>query len=407
MLNKTIGSIFILIGSAIGAGMLALPIVGAQAGFYYSSILLVLIWILMTLTALLTLEVNLAFDSYRNSFSTMARATLGRSGQIIAWIAYLFLLYATTASYIAGNTSLLDELLRSFLHIKIPAQVNAIMFTIVFGSAVFLSTRAVDYFSRVLLTVKGILLVIMLAALLPYVDIQKIHTQEYSSSYLLIAAPIFLNAFGFHFVIPSISNYCHKQVNVLRRVIIISTTIPLIIYIIWLFVAFGIIPIHGDLSFASVAEEHSSVGRFVHVLGMIVNNKYVWFGVNGFSNIAMTTSFLGVSLGLFDFLADGLKRANNHFGRMQTSLLTFIPPLLFALFYKDAFIVALEYSAFFAVVLEIFLPALMVYKLRLDKKLQSPYRVPINSKLMLVVLMVIGCALMLIIIANRLGLFLH
>ena len=117
----------------------------------------------------------------------------------------------------------------------------------------------------------------------------------------------------------------------------------------------------------------------------------------------MTTSFLGVSLGLFDFLADGFKRKDDRFGRFQTTLLTFIPPLAFALFFPSGFILALEYSALFAIILEIFLPSLMVYKLRRSSTLKSPYRFFMNSTVAAIFFILIGIALIGIIVTDRLG----
>ena len=404
MLNRMIGSIFILIGSAIGAGMLALPLVGASAGFVHSTILLILIWLLMTLTALLILETCLAFEPNHNNFSTMARTTLGRPGQIITWFSFLLLLYATTAAYIDGSSSLIDELFTRIFHIISVPWLNAVGYTVLFGGAVFLGTRTVDYCVRLLLSAKGILLFVTLLILIPHVDINKLRLQTGTLKYVWLAAPIFLNAFGLHFVIPSITTYCERNTKVLTKVIIISTTIPLFVYIIWLLVTFGIIPLAGNLSFTTIHQQHTSVGGLIYTLGMLSYNKYILFFVNSFSDIAMTTSFLGVALGLFDFLADGLNRSNSYFGRFQTALITFLPPLLFVLFYQHGFILALEYSAFFAVILEVFLPAFMVYKLRKSTFLHSPYRVPCNSRLLLFFLSLIGFLLIAIIITDRLHL---
>ncbi len=44
-----------------------------------------------------------------------------------------------------------------------------------------------------------------------------------------------------------------------------------------------------------------------------------------FADLALATSFLGVSLGLFDYLADLFQRRNNAVGRLQTGLITFLP----------------------------------------------------------------------------------
>ena len=62
MNNKFIGSILIVIGTIIGGGMLALPMVGAPVGSFVAIGVLTAMWVLMTITGLLVLEVNLSFN---------------------------------------------------------------------------------------------------------------------------------------------------------------------------------------------------------------------------------------------------------------------------------------------------------------------------------------------------------
>ncbi|NYY76982.1 hypothetical protein DMI62_19975 [Escherichia coli] len=47
------------------------------------------------------------------------------------------------------------------------------------------------------------------------------------------------------------------------------------------------------------------------------------------ADLALATSFLGVALGLFDYLADLFQRSNTVGGRLQTGAITFLPPLAF------------------------------------------------------------------------------
>ncbi|MDF2939666.1 MAG: tyrosine-specific transport protein [Gammaproteobacteria bacterium] len=390
---QIIGSALILIGTAIGAGMLALPLISAQAGFIPALILLIGIWLLMTLTALLVLEVNLAFPINKNNFNTMAMATLGPIGQFAAWLTCLLLLYALTSAYIAGNASLLAQASQTFFNHSLSSDSDAILFTLVFGGIVFISTRSVDIVNRSLISIKGVTLVLILIVLLPHVNTAQLIHQEGSAKYLWAAAPIFLTSFGFHTVIPSLSSYLNKDAKALKNIIVIGAAVPLLIYTLWLICALGIIPLMGSNSFTEIAAQGNSVGNFVGTLDKIVNNHWVSIGVDGFSNIAMTTSFLGVTLGLFDFLADGFKRKNSRAGRLQTALLTFIPPLVFAIYYPKGFIMALGYGAIFVAILEIILPVLMVYKLRQSQSLSSSYRAPIGNGLLIVILL---CGLILI-----------
>src|SRR5437879_6258710 len=106
MNSKTLGSILIVAGTAIGAGMLATPIITAAAGFSYAALLMILLWGIMCISALLVTEATLAFPAGYNGFITMAHATLGRSGQALCWLAFLGLLYALSAAYISGGGSL-------------------------------------------------------------------------------------------------------------------------------------------------------------------------------------------------------------------------------------------------------------------------------------------------------------
>lgn len=374
--GKVIGSTLIVIGTSIGAGMLALPIISAAAGFVPAVLLLIAVWILMTFTGLLLLEATLQFKQYENNFSTMAKATLGIVGQVGAWISCLMLLYALTAAYIAGNTSLMVHLLQS-VGIHSPNWVSSLLFTCVLGSAIFWSASTVDHCNRVLISVKGILLTGSFVFMLPHVNMIHLLSccSGHSSKYLLTAVTIFLCAFGFHNVVPSLVNYIGLEPKALRKIIITGTTITCGIYFLWLLVTLGIMPLYGENSFSMVVKTDGSVGLFIQTLCALLHNKWLYYGINGFANIAMTTSFLGVALGLFDFLADGFHRSNTHFGRFQSALLTFIPPLLFALFYPEGFILALGYASVFVIVITILLPVLFVYQLRKRSASPALYRV--------------------------------
>lgn len=117
---------------------------------------------------------------------------------------------------------------------------------------------------------------------------------------------------------------------------------------------------------------------FVASVAGIAHNSNVSIAVKLFADLALATSFLGVSLGLFDFFADAFKQGDNNQGRVMTALITFIPPLGFALFYPQGFIMALGYAAIALVVLAVFLPVAMVYKQRASTSSDTGYKVRSN-----------------------------
>lgn len=106
MKNRTLGSIFIVAGTTIGAGMLAMPLAAAGVGFGVTLALLVSLWLLMCYTALLLVEVY-QYEAADTGLGTLAKRYLGGHGQWLTGFSMMFLMYALTAAYISGAGELL------------------------------------------------------------------------------------------------------------------------------------------------------------------------------------------------------------------------------------------------------------------------------------------------------------
>ena len=370
---KTLGCILIFAGTAIGAGMLAIPLVTAAVGLPLAMLLLIVCWAVMSLTALLILETNLAFPDGAN-FNTMSRHTIGRGGQLATWISFLLLLYALTAAYVSGGASLLSIAVKLISGATWPHWVNTLAFTIVLGGVVVLGTRSVDYINRGLMTIKGMAFFAIFFLMLPHVDVHNLVSSVKQFPYIWYPLPILITAFGSHIVIPSIRHYVGPDPKRLCLIVVTGCLLPLVIYAFWEIITLGVLPLYGGNSFQTIAARHGSIGDMVLGLRRIVDSNVIAFGVNTFTDVAITTSFLGVTMSLLDFLAEAF-----HFnprklsGRFLASLLTFIPPILFALFYPKGFVMALGYASIFVAILLIILPPLMVRNLRRQSKDQPYY----------------------------------
>ncbi|CAL7960275.1 putative Tyrosine-specific transport protein [Gammaproteobacteria bacterium] len=388
--NKFVGCTMILIGTTIGAGTLALPTASAAAGFTFASILMLFMWALSIITSLMIIEVNLAFPAHACSYNTMAEQTIGIFGKVITWISYLSLLYVITVAYIAGASDTITTTLTPIFGTTAPNWSIAIPFTLILGVAVLWSTKAVDFFNRGLLSLKGFLLIAAITLIMPHIDVNKLIAGQGTeqAKYLWVAAPTFLTAFTYQFVLPSLRIYIGEKSRELKWIVIVGATCSLVVYLLWLAATLGTIPLTGDNSFTSWGQNSGSIGELTRIMTVILNNKLITSFVYGFTNVAMTTSFLGVTLGLFDFLADGFKRPNTRFGRFQTACLTFIPPLLFALLRPKGFEKAVICAATSVAILVIILPALMVYRLRKNPNLKSTYRMPGGNALFVTVLII-------------------
>lgn len=364
--SKLLGGILLVAGTTIGAGMLALPVSTGMAGFIPSLLLLVCYWVYMTFTALLLLEVNLWMKEGTNLIS-MAKMTLGRWGQALSWIVYLFLLYSLTTAYIAGSGPIVNDVIEASFGITLPEWAGSIPLLVIFGFFVYKGMRSVDHANRILMIGLVIAYAAMVIFLTPHVE--KSLLRHIDWGYILVGVSVIATSYGFHIIIPSLTTYLDRDVIKLRRAILIGSAIPLIVYISWEFLALGIIPVHGE---HGIIEGYQKGSNGAHLLTAFLGHSAIAMIARFFSFFAIVTSFLGVSLSLSDFLADGLKIKKTRRGRTLLYLLTFVPPLIVTLVDPRAFLSALEYAGAFGVVLLLgLIPALMVWSGRYVKQLSS------------------------------------
>lgn len=393
MHNKLIGGILLIIGTSIGGGMLALPIATAQLGFINALIFLILCWGMMTAAAFLILEVNL-WHSINSNLISMAKTTLGRFGQIIAWLSYLLLLYALLAAYIAGGSDFLQHLLLTF-HLNLPAELSALLFAGVLSLIVYKGLGSVDYVNRSLMFSKLLTFFLLVICIFPFISIHYLLTLEnvFRLSVILGSTTVILTSFGFAIIVPSLRSYFNNDLFMLRKAILIGSLIPLFCYVLWELIIMGAIPTHGGSGLISMYHSGHSTSSLMSALNHLLNNKLVNFLAKIFTSICFATSFLGVALSLFDFFSDGLQIEKKGIKKLALYGLTFFPPLFIASYYPHVFIMALSYAGVLCAILLILLPAMMAWSGRYIKKCAFGYEVaggkPLLLSLMLIALFII------------------
>ena len=82
---------------------------------------------------------------------------------------------------------------------------------------------------------------------------------------------------------------------------------------------------------------------------------------------AILSSFIGVGLGVFDYLVDLFKFDNGRGGRAKSWAVTFLPPLLLSLLFPFGFLMAIGYAGAVATLWICIIPALLVWKVRAGK----------------------------------------
>ncbi len=352
--SRLIGGILLVSGTTIGAGMLAIPVVSSFGGFFPSFALLFFCWLFFFFTAWILLDVNLAFPGEVNLI-TMVGRSLGPLGKAVCWAAYLLLLYSLTAAYIAGSAPLFLKSIEFVTGKNIPSWAGPLPLLLLFGIFVYLGTRSVDRINRLLMAVLVFSYILLISFLPPHIQPPLLFHADVSAMW--IAVPVLFTSYGFHIIIPTLTTYLDHDVKKLRLTIFLGSLSAFLFYLVWEFFILGTVPLDGLIS----AWRQGETGAFA--LRFIISNPWIGIAASLFSFFAIITSFLGVSLSLSDFLADGLKMKRFTWGREFSCLLTFFPPLLFVYSYPHGFILALQYAGVFVAIVLCILPALMAWKL--------------------------------------------
>ncbi len=359
------GGSLLVAGTAIGGGMLALPVLTAAGGFIPAIFIYVLCWLFMTATGLLLMETVLWSEKEVNIVS-IAKMTLGTPGKIIAWLLYLFLFYSLTIAYVSGGGGLVEDFFESIGKHDYPRWLGPLIFVLIFGPFVAIGAKAVDRINSLLMA--GLILSFLFFVFLGVSHIEFHLLKRSNLSFALLATPVIFTSFGFQGIVPTLTNYLGRNPRRVRNAIVIGSLIPLICYILWEGLILGVITPEGLEEARSLGQ--TAVAPFKKVF------DYPWLFRVGefFAFFALVTSFLGVTLGLLDFLADGLKVKKTAKGRLMLSLLIFGPPLVFAMINPCMFLNALHYAGGLGCALLLgLLPILMAWRGRYTLKYESEY----------------------------------
>ncbi|QBF83417.1 tryptophan permease [Shewanella maritima] len=372
--KSLLGGAMIIAGTTVGAGMFSLPVVGAGMWFGWSLVMLVGIWFCMLMSGLYLLEANLHFKPGA-SFDTLTKETLGQFWRVVNGLSIAFVLYILSYAYISGGGSIVNHSLNS-IGVELPQSVAGLVFALVLAAIVVISTKAVDRITTVMLGGMVITFFLAIGNLLIEVDFSKLAQSDSQASYLpfmLAALPFGLTSFGYHGNVPSLVKYYGKDGAKITKAIFIGTGIALLIYVCWLVATMGNI----DRSiFPDIIAKGGNMGVLVAALSDVIESTWLNNLLTLFANLAVASSFLGVTLGLFDFLADLFGFDDSATGRAKTAAVTFIPPTILGLLFPNGFLIAIGFAALAATIWAVIVPGLLAYKVRKLYPNSDGFKVP-------------------------------
>lgn len=366
---STLGGACIIASVCVGAGMLGLPSAGAGAWTLWTVLAISVTMVMMTLSGWLLLEALKHYD-FKVSFNTITKDVMKGKVNVINNLSLYFVGGILLYAYISSSGMIFGGLF------DINAKLASVLFVIASSVFVLHSTRAVDRISILLILFMIISFVIGISGLASNIQLptllDSVDSQAHLSPYALAILPVALTSFGYHHSVSTMRDY-YRDENKAKNAILGGTLIALTFYIIWVVCIFGNLP---RAQFGPIVAAGGSVDTLMTALSGVVDSESVKQALNIFSIAAVVSSFIGVGLGVFDYLADLFGFEDTKQGRFKTWAVTFIPPLVFSLFAPFGFVAAIGLAGAAATIWTCIIPALLAKRLRLRQTEQQGFVVP-------------------------------
>ncbi|CBJ30166.1 Tyrosine Transport protein [Ectocarpus siliculosus] len=366
----------LIAGTAVGAGILALPAATLQAGLLPSAVGLVMMWAYMVGTALLIAEVNVNVICSQGTpgvgLIALAEQALGKGGARFTGLVYVFIHYSLLVAYMAQGGELLAESFNSVFATAgsgiaaLPEWASPVAFCLALGGLVLFFTE------EFVASVNSVLVGVVLLSFFGLVGVgsggvQMNYLAEQDWSKLPSTVPVLFIAMVFHNVIPVVTTQLEGDVDKIRKAVIGVSLAPLLMFIAWNGVILGSVSKDAGL----VAEAAGGVFDPLQALRANAGSAEGAGALIGplisiFSEVAIITSFIGFIVGLLDFFTDVLKIPPGDTSKelpLYGAIL--LPPLGVAVTDPDIFFAALDTAGTFGISLLCgVLPAAMAWRQR-------------------------------------------
>ena len=297
-----------LIGTIIGAGILGIPYVVAQAGFLTGLLVLVVVGLMITISALMLGEIALKTKE-KHQLTGYAEKYLGQWGRRVMTFTMVFTLYGALIAYIIGQGEVLASVFGG----------NDFYYSIGF----FLFGAVLVYFGlTVIKRIEFWMSLVIFLIILVFVgwsspNINWENLKEFNILKFFIPYGIVLFAIAGGTAVPQAREILKGQERKLKKAIIFGFFIPLVMYAIFTFTILGVT----GLKTTDVA----TIG-----LGQILGTNVLILG-NVFAFFAMGTSFLTLALALKQMYMYDYKMNKT----LAWAFTCFVPLILFLLGVKD------------------------------------------------------------------------
>lgn len=310
-----------LIGTIIGAGVLAIPYTIYSAGYWLGVLYLIILGIIIIILNLMLGEVVLRTKKNLH-IPELIKLYLGKKGYILVLIAMAILVYGAMSAYIRGAGDILNTI--------IPSQSfnwSIVFFAIgtyfIIKGLKFVSQWNIIFVSGMLLIIITIWLKAIYSQDIDWTQFELKPTNSVTQAFRPYGAILF-SYFGV-IAIPHIKTILGKKSDQMESVITLGILIPILLYSVFVSLVIGVAG--NDITPLAIISLGEKLGSQVLIITSI------------FAIIAMMTSFIAMGLSMIESYMS--------FGKLKRSIaiiITTFPPMALLVFDWAQFDTIIQYA---------------------------------------------------------------
>lgn len=356
-MKKQVGASLLLAGTAIGSGMISLPMVLAKFGIIGTCLIMVLFAGLTYLTALIRADLNLnlyAEATLEDVGCAFGCPKAGFFGNFLLKLLHLTLM----AAYLFGFSSILCSLFGGVLPLSFMMVSASIFIALIF----LLASELIIGANKVLFTAMSVVFIALVLELVWQTRITFVPEQAdcIKLSEWTTLIPVIFTSFGFQGSIHSMTKFCQNDRNLIKSACLWGSIIPAVVYMVWT-AAILLVVSNTDRQFFQLMLEGNAtdVGKLVSVLSGAASSRGIQIMVWIVSTLAMLTSVLGVGLSLVDIF-------QQEWGFNKCKIISFVVfvPALISMLIPNAFIRILNVSGIILSLIAIIVPVTISLKMQ-------------------------------------------
>ena len=270
--KKLVVAVCIIVGTCIGSGFLGIPYIAAQLGFIPTVLYLLFFGSIILTLNLYFGEIILRTDK-DNHLVGYTEKYLGKKFSYVMRAAVVFSVYSALLSYMIGVGESVSVL---FFGTTEQGLIFGVIFGLIMAGVLYGGLKSLKVFER--LGVAAILGLFFFTVAMYIGDVQLVNLMTFNPSYIFLPIGVILFSLIEFYSLPEVRMVLKGSEHLLRRTIIIGTTIPILFYMAFSFVIVGF-----------MGAETPQISTFA------LGNIFILVGM-----IAMFTSYLAMGTALVD-----------------------------------------------------------------------------------------------------------